>query len=83
MKAAVIRVTNLILSLKLAPTVKTPKIISHSGGEEFLAKHERLTADARLNLTYVLFNLYTQIKLLTINLCMTNSYHNLTCTGNT
>jgi hypothetical protein len=51
LKAAIIRLTNLILSLKLAPTVKTPKIISHSGGEEFLAKHERLTFDARLNVT--------------------------------
>ena len=51
LKAAIIPLTNLILSLKFAPTVKTPKIIYHSGGKEFLAKHERFTTDARLNLT--------------------------------
>jgi hypothetical protein len=50
LNAAIIRLTKLILSLKLALTVKTPKIISHSGGEEFLAKYERLTTDARLTL---------------------------------
>jgi hypothetical protein len=50
LNAAIIWLKNLILSLKLAPAVKTPKIISHSGEEEFLAKHERFPADARLNL---------------------------------